>query len=110
MADITKTNAVTNGSVTFTPTAGAASQTFAVSKDERAAIYVKNGSAAEINVTVKAGDGISSVMGDLVVAVAAGAEKIIGPLESARFITKSTGKITVELSAFATVTIGVIQL
>ena len=110
MADITKTNAVTNGSVTFTPTAGAASQTIVVSKDERVVLYVKNGSAAEITVTVKAGDGIASAMGDLAVAVAAGAEKLIGPLESARFGSKSTHKITVTLSATTTVTVGVIQL
>jgi hypothetical protein len=110
MADITKTNAVTNGSVTFTPTAGAASQTFVVSKDERTVLYVKNGSASGITATVKAGDGIASVMGDLAVAVAAGEEKIIGPLESARFGDKTTHKITVALSATASVTIGVIQL
>jgi hypothetical protein len=110
VADIAKTMAVKNGSVAFTPTAGAASQTIVVGKDERTGIYVKNGSAAPINVTVKKGNGICSVDGDLVVAVAAGAERIIGPLESARFIDTTTGKITVELSATATVTIGVIQL
>ena len=110
MADITKTNAVTNGSATFVPAAGATSQTIAVGKDERMCVYVNNGSGSGITATIVKGDGIASAMGDLAVAIAAGAEAIIGPLESARFVTKATGRITMTLSATTTVTVGVIQL
>lgn len=110
MADIAKTNGVKNGSVVFTPAAGAASQTIPVSKDERMCVYVKNGSGAGITATVKKGNGICSVDGDLAVSVGAGAEAIIGPLESARFVDTTTGKITLTLSATTTVTVGVIQL
>jgi hypothetical protein len=110
MADITKTTAVTNSAVTFTPAAGAASQTIAVGKDERMCVYVKNGSGAGITATVTKGDGIAAAMGDLAVTVPAGGEKIIGPLESARFVTQSTGKLTLNLSAYASVTVGVIEL
>lgn len=108
MADIAKTLGVTNGSVVFAPEAGASSATIAISKDERMCVYVKNGSGASINATVKKGTGIKSVEGDLVVAVAAGKEAIIGPLESARF--GDAGKITLTLSATTSVTVGVIQL
>jgi hypothetical protein len=108
MADIAKTQGVTNGSVVFTPVAGATSQTIVVSKDERMCIYIKNGSAASVTATVVKGNGIASAMGDLAVTVAAGAEVIIGPLESARFATN--GKITLNLSNATSVTLGVIQL
>lgn len=110
MADITKTNAVKNGSVVFTPAAAATSQTIPVSKDERMAIYVKNGSASPITATVVKGNGICSVQGDLAVTVAASEERIIGPLESARFVDTTTGKITLNISAVTSVTLGVIQL
>lgn len=107
MADIAKTLGVTNGSVVFTPVAGAASQTIVISKDERMCVYVKNGGASPITATVLKGNGIAGVA-DLAVTVAAGAEAIIGPLESARFGTD--GKVTLTLSATASVTVGVIQL
>lgn len=107
MADIAKTLGVTNGSVVFTPAAGASSQTIVVSKDERMCVYVKNGSGASVTATVPMGNGIAGVA-DLEVAIAAGAEVIIGPLESAAFATD--GVITLELSATTSVTVGVIQL
>lgn len=109
MADLAKTNGVKNGSVTFTPAAAAASQTIPVSKDERMCIYVNNGSAAPITATVPKGTGIAGVA-DLAVTVAAGAQTIIGPLESAKFVDKTTGKLTLNISATASVTLGVIQL
>jgi hypothetical protein len=108
MANVAKIEAVTNGNVEFKTVAGAASQTIAVDKDERMAIYVNNGSAADITATIKAGTGICSVDGDLAVTVAAGKAQLVGPLESARF--GDAGVITMTLSAAETVTIGVIQL
>jgi uncharacterized protein involved in propanediol utilization len=110
MADITKTNAVKNGNVLFSPAAGASSQTIPVSKDERMCIYVNNGSASPITATIPKGNGIASAAGDLAVTVTNATSQIIGPLESARFIDTTTGKITLNLSATASVTVAVIQL
>ena len=110
MADFNKITAVTNGSVTFTTSAGASSQTVSVGKDERMCIYIKNGGTSAITATVVKGNGIASVMGNLAVSVPAGSEVIIGPLESARFVDTSTGKITVNLSGTTSVTIAAIQL
>ena len=109
MADIAKTNAVKNSNIKFTPVAGASSQTIVVSKDERMCIYIKNGSASAITATVVKGNGIAGVA-DLAINIPAGEEHIIGPLESAAYADKSTGKITLNLSATTTVTVGVIQL
>lgn len=110
MADFNKVSAVKNSNVAFTTTAGASAQTIPVTKDSRMIIYVKNGGGAGITATVAKGNGIASVMGDLAVTVGAGAEQIIGPLESARFVDTSTGKITVNLSGTTSVTIAAIQL
>lgn len=110
MADLTRTIAVKNGSVLFSPAAAASTQEIPVTKDESMCIYVKNGSAASINATVRAGTGIAGASGALVVAVAAGAERIIGPLESARFRDGSVDRIRLDISAVTSVTVGVIQL
>lgn len=71
-------------------------------------LRVVNGSGASINVTIKdrgstAPAAASAFNGDVVVAVAAGAEKSIGPFLPSRF-NDSTGICTVEYSATATVT------
>lgn len=95
MADLTKTTAVTNGSAKITAAAGAASQTILVSKDTMY-IRVSNADAATATVTVKAGNGIAHVMGDLVVTVKQNESFLIGPLESARFI--NGGKITLTVT------------
>jgi hypothetical protein len=98
MADLTKTNAVKNGSVAATVNNAAASQTIVVTKDEGFCLYVRNADATSARVRVVKGDGIAGVMGDTYVDVAQNAEKIIGPLESARFADKDTGKITVNVT------------
>ena len=110
MADITKTSAVKNGNVTFTPTAGASSQTIVVSKDERMCVYVNNASASAVTATIPKGNGICSAQGDLAVSVPATSSMLIGPLESARFVDTTTGKITLNLSATTSVTVAAIQL
>jgi len=110
MADIAKTNGVTNGNVTFLPVAIATSQTVVVSKDERMCLYIKNAQAgAPVTITVVKGDGIAGVA-DLVVVVPQASEMLIGPLESARYGSKTTGKITVTASVVTTTTMAVIQL
>jgi hypothetical protein len=110
MADIAKTNAVKNGNIQFSPAAGAASQTIVVSKDERMCVYVNNGGGAPITATIPKGNGIASAAGDLAVTVTNGTSQIIGPLESARFVDVTTGKMTLNLSGTTSVTVGVIQL
>ncbi len=110
MADITKTNGVKNGSVAFAPVAIATTQTIPVSKDERMCIYVNNAQAgAATTITIPKGNGIAGVA-DLVVSVPQSSSKIIGPLESAAFVNKDTGKITVNADVVTSTTIGVIQL
>ena len=110
MADIAKTNGVKNGSAAFAPVAIALTQTVVVGKDERMCLYVNNAQAGATNtITVKAGNGIAGVA-DLVIVVPQAASVIIGPLESAKYGDKLTGKITVTASVVTTTTIAVIQL
>jgi hypothetical protein len=110
MADVAKTLGVKNGSVAFAPVAIALTQTVIVSKDERMCIYVNNAQAGAVNtITVVKGNGIAAVA-DFVIAVPQASSVIIGPLESAAFIDKTTGKITITASVLTTTTIGVIQL
>lgn len=96
MADMTKLNAVKNGSKEVTLTNGGASQTIAISKDESFILYVRNTDAAPATITVAAGNGIASVMGAASVAVAQNKEFILGPFESARF--GNAGKLTVTIT------------
>lgn len=96
MADLTKTNAVTNDSVALTLNNGAASQTIVISKDEKFVLYVKNTDTTTARVRVVKGNGISSVMGDKYQDVAQNAEYIMGPFESARF--GNSTKITVNIT------------
>lgn len=111
MADVTKILGVKNGSVAFAPEAIALTQTIVVGKDERTFVYVNNAQAGAVNtVTVKAGDGIASASGDFVIAIPQASSVIIGPLESARFADKDTGKITITASVITTTTIAVVQL
>jgi len=110
MADVVKTLGVKNASVAFAPEAIALTQTVVVSKDERMCIFVDNAQAGAVNtITVKKGNGIAGVA-DYVIAVPQASKVIIGPLESARFVDKTTGKITITASVVTTTTIGIIQL
>jgi len=110
MADVAKTLGVTNASVAFAPVAIALTQTVVVGKDERMCIFVDNAQAGAVNtITVVKGNGIAGVA-DYVIAVPQASKVIIGPLESAKFANKATGKITITASVVTTTTIGVIQL
>ena len=111
MADVAKIFGVKNDSVAFVPVAIAATQTIAVGKDELTFVYVNNAQAAATNtITVVKGNGIASALGDRVVVIPQASSVIIGPLESARFADKNTGKITITASAIVTTTIAVVQL
>jgi len=110
MADVAKTNGITNGSVAFAPVAIALTQTVVVGKDERMCIYVNNAQAGAANtITIVKGNGIAGVA-DKVIVVPQASSVIIGPLESAAYGDKLTGKITITASVVTTTTIGVIQL
>lgn len=110
MADLTKISAVKNGSVAFAPSAIAASQTIVVGKDERTFLYVNNAQAgAATTITIPKGNGIAGVK-DLVVSVPQSSAVLIGPLESAKYADKITGKITVNADVTTSTTIALVQL
>lgn len=73
-------------------------------------LHVKNGSAASINVTIQTAatqDGLA--VAEQVVAIAAGAEKFIGPFNPSTYDRASgatdAGKVYVDFSAVTTVTL-----
>lgn len=66
---------------------------------------VKNGSGSSINVTVNSQTPCSQGFDhDIIVAVGAGAEKVIGPFEKGRF-NDVNGRVNVTYSAVTTVTV-----
>lgn len=70
---------------------------------------VRNGSGSSINVTFTATGAAGCPAGtlhDLVVAVAAGVEKVFGPFDTARF-NDASNQVSVGYSAVTTVTVGV---
>jgi hypothetical protein len=100
------------------PTMGAAAagDTIPMTAADRVFLDVLNGSGSSINVTLTAkatpqvipGFG-STTIADLVVAVAAGAEKLIGPIPSG-YIDQTTGKVSVAYSSTTTVTRAAIRV
>lgn len=94
------------GAVAQVPVAVAASDTFA--NDGRTILEVINGSGGSINVTITdqrstAPAGASAFTPSVVVAVAAGVTKRIGPFPPSRF-NDDSGQVTVGYSAITTVT------
>lgn len=78
--------------------------------DEKTAIIIANTNAtAAATVTVVAGNGLRSSIGDLVTTVNAGETVILGPLDSMRFKDLSTGLVTIKISG-GTTTLNVITL
>ncbi len=90
---------------------GSAVQTFDYNTvDEKTAIIINNKNESEASVvTVKAGNGMRSSIGDLVVTVNAGDTVVLGPLDSMRFKNLTTGQVTIEISG-GTTTLNVITL
>ena len=101
MANIEKTYAIRDNATALVSTNGAQEQTIPCdTMDEKTAFIVTNSSATEeATVTVVAGNGIRSSIGDLVVA---SSEYIVGPLDSMRFKNLVTGNITVKISGGTT--------
>jgi len=114
MAELTLQEVVASG-VEPTYTAANSEDTVKVNTAQRNFLHVKNGGGSSINVTITAvktsarvqGVGVVTV-GDLVVSVPAGEERIIGPFTEAYMDTD--GEVTIEYSGTSSVTAGVFSL
>ena len=103
MANITKTYATRDNATELVATKGTATQTIACDTlDEKTAFIVSNTGSSSATVTVAAGDGMRSSIGNLVVEVPAESEYIVGPLDSMRFKNLKDGTITVNISGGTT--------
>lgn len=103
MSNISKTYAVRDDAKELISTAGAETQTIACdTMDEKTAFIVSNTGTTPATVTVLAGDGMRSSIGDLVFEVPASCEYIVGPLDSMRFKNLKEGIITVNISGGTT--------
>lgn len=82
--------------------------------DERAFLYVKNGDASGITVTITVPSTKTPwpdlPYGNLVVSVGATSEKCIGPLPAAVFANASTGYVDIGYSAVTSVTVAAIKI
>lgn len=100
MADINRVLGVRDdGSKSFTMSNGAAEQTAVAGQDERYCLLVENSDTSAAGVIIKAGDGIRSSIGDLLVKVAQNEKKIIN-LDSSRFKKLSgdnAGKFVIQI-------------
>jgi hypothetical protein len=77
----------------------------------RMMLYVKNGGASPVNVTVPSL--VTCSQGsthDVVVAVPNASEKIIGPFPKDRFNNATTGKATITYSGVTSVTIALVEI
>lgn len=94
---------VTTAGITPTKNAVSASDDFV--NDGRTVLHVTNGSGGSINVTVVTPVTTGGLaVADLVVAVPAGEERVIGPFARSIYNDPSTGKVTVQFSGTTTVT------
>lgn len=78
---------------------------------DNARLIVRNGSGSSINVTIARfpttdAEGVAET--NMVLAVAAGAERWIGPLYGSRFTNPATGNVEITYSAVTTVTVAVV--
>lgn len=98
----------TNGAVTVY-TAAALTNTFV--NNGRTLLLVKNGSGSSINATVitQIADIDGNVVPDKVIAIAAGAEKLIGPFPPGIY-NDTTGVAEVDISVVTSITIACIQV
>lgn len=74
-------------------------------------LFVKNAAGAPINVTIAATAGQGGLeLEDLVVAVAAGTTRAIGPIVASLFADHSTGKASVAYSDLVTITVACLSV
>lgn len=114
MATLTPVSPAISGSTLTPASASAGGDQFANLRGS-ALLYVKNGSGGSINVTLTAQTTArpadnqfpAQTLGNNVVAVAAGAEKIIGPIPAA--FNDGNGNVQVTYSSATTVTVAAIQ-
>lgn len=79
--------------------------------DDDVILYVKNGSAGSINVTiVTPGTVVGQAIGDVVVAVPAAGERVIGPFPPSHFADSADGLADITWSASASVTFAVLKV
>jgi hypothetical protein len=96
--------------------AGAGGDTIPQSSDGRRFLHVKNGGGGSINVTITKQvasvrvPGVASALAisDMVVAVGAGAEKMIGPFSDA--YRDGNGNVAITYSGVTTVTVAAIEV
>lgn len=107
--------AITASGLTPAYAAAGSQDTIEGKGSDRVFLHVKNGGGSPINVTVAAVRTTAAVPGvgdvtvpDIVVAVAAGDEEMIGPFNSA--YTDADGTITVDYSDNTSVTVAAINL
>jgi hypothetical protein len=110
MATLTVQSAAITGTALSYANCAAGGDQFAIT-DSRCAIIVVNGHASnDYNVTIANQTNCSyGVDHDLVVAVPAGAERLIGPFEYARF-KDANGLVQLAYSATASVTVAYLRL
>jgi hypothetical protein len=109
MALLTVQNAPINGLVKTMATAAAGGDTF--SNDGNTLLYVKNGGASPITVTVNSVAPCSQGFDhDLVVSLSASAEIAFPKLDPSRFNDLSTGLVSVFYSVVTNVTVAAVRL
>ena len=114
MATLTPVSPVIGGALLSPAAAAGGGDQFANPRGN-ALLYVKNGGGGSINVTLTAqttsrpaeGPYPAMTVGNNVVAVAAGAERVIGPIPSA--YNDGNGNVQVTYSGVTTVTVAAIQ-
>lgn len=108
MAEIVAQRIVDTGVV---PNFGAAAATFEVEPDD-VVLHIKNGNAAPTNLTITTPGTVDGDLAipDRVVAIAAGAEKLVGPFPNHAYKDPSDGLVHCALSVTATVTVAAYQL
>lgn len=109
MATLTTQQITTAGTIpTYTAATGGGGDEFA--PGDRTFLHVKNGGGSSINVTVVTpGSAYGQAIADVVVAIAAGAEKMIGPFGAAGF-QGADALVSVTYSAVTTVTAAVLSV
>lgn len=107
MATLTSVKPIFSGVLLGAVAASAGGDQFL--NDGNVLIYVKNGGGSSINVTVAApGAPGGLTLTNPVVAVAAGAEKLLGPFDP-KYFNSATGFVNLTYSGVTSVTISVIQ-
>ena len=82
-----------------------------IAPDDRTFLHVKNGSGASITVTVVTPGTVGGLaIADLSVAVAAGADRMVGPLTAALFADPTTGLVPVTYSGVTSLTVAALRV